>query len=78
MNTQRKDDARNERTDVKESHGDPRREETRGDKPTTEPKRESLDRAGSPGRTPGNAEGERSDIEEWLAEDSNESDQRKQ
>ena len=30
----------------------------------------SLGEAGSPGRTPGNAEGDRSDIEEWLKEDS--------
>jgi hypothetical protein len=78
---ERRDGTVSERSnDTKRNEGDPRRErgETRGDKPNREPQRESLDRAGSPGRTPGSAEGERSDIEEWLAEDSNESDPRKE
>ena len=71
------DRMRDEKT-PRDRTNDPRRDKQtpQGDKPNREPQREALDRAGSPGRTPGSAEGERSDIEEWLKEDSNESDQR--
>lgn len=59
----------------KSSGGDRDSEQRRADRSEQNASNEDrlskpLDRAGSPGRTPGNAEGDRSDIEEWLKEDS--------